>query len=310
MRAALILGLSSLFLLFACGGDSASTTTSLAKGALSISLTDAPIDEAENVFVTIRGISLKHEDGPWVDHDIEGELEATDLLTLQGGNSINLFNDTAIEPGSYQLRLNLSDEDMAHSLVIALGGEQHELVVPSGSETGLKFNSSILVPANGSADYMIDFDVRQSIVMKGNGQNNNGYLLKPVLRLLDNTKAASISGAFNDPALFVSADDLIAEPNSECSDDDPLSHNLVYVFEGSDVIPDDYYSQADENAVQAVTTAIVNFDEQSGEYHYTTAPLLAGEYTVSLTCNGDLENLELDDNLRFKATENKLLVID
>jgi hypothetical protein len=298
MKEALILGLSSIFLLFACGGDSASTN--LAKGALSISLTDAPIDEAENVFVTIRGISLKYEDGPWAEHDIEGELEATDLLTLQEGNSVSLFNDTAIEPGSYQLRLNLSDEDMAHSLVIALGGEQHELTVPSGAESGLKFNSSILVPANGSADYTIDFDARQSIVLRGNQQNNNGYLLKPVLRLIDNANAASISGTFSDSSLF----------NTDCSDDDPLSHNLVYVFEGSDIIPDDYYSQADDNRIQAVTTAIVKFNEQSGEYQYTTAPLLAGEYTVSFTCNSDLENLDLDDDLRFKATGNKSLVID
>ena len=141
----------------------------------------------------------------------------------------------------------------------------------------MKLSSSIVVPANGEADYTIDFDVRRSVVLRGNAQNNNGYLLKPVLRLIDNTQAGSISGTFTDTTLF----------DTDCSDSDPLTHNVVYVFEGADVIPDDYDSTVAEGAVQPVTTAIVNFDD--GEYSYTTAPLLAGDYTVSLTCNSDLE---------------------
>ncbi len=278
--------LFSLITLSACGGGGDS-----GQGSLSVSLADAPVDEAANVFVTIRGVSLNYEDSGWVDHDFETP-ELIDLLLLQSGTKINLFTDDEIDAGSYQVRLNLhSDDDNAPDqyIVIEEGGEEHELFIPSGFQTGLKLNSSIVVPSNGSADYTIDFDVRQSVVLRGNENNNNGYLLKPVLRLVDNTQATSISEVIQDttPSLFI----------TDCSDDDPLTHNAIYVFEG-DVTPDDYGSAG----AQAVTTALVNYNEVTGEYSYTTAPLLAGDYTVSFTCNSDLEVMDADDELDFKAT--------
>jgi len=51
--------------------------------------------------------------------------------------------------------------------------------------------------------------------------------------LVDNTEVGSISGEI-DPAIV----DLV----DGCSDSDPLTHNVVYVFEGHGVMPDDYGS--------------------------------------------------------------------
>jgi hypothetical protein len=290
MKLRCLVTLSSIVLLSACGGGGSSSGSS--QGSLSLSLTDAPVDDAANVFVTIRGISLNFEDSGWVDEDFETP-QKVDLLTLQAGNSFNLFTDDSVQAGVYQVRLNLfsdDDNELDNYIVISEGGAEHELTIPSGDQTGLKLNSTITVPANGSANYTIDFDVRQSVTLRGNQQNNNGYSLRPVLRLVDNTQAGTITGVFTDTTLFT----------TDCSDEDPLTHNVVYVFEGADVTPDDYGS----GGAQAVTTATVTSNDNS-EYTYTTALLLDGEYTVSLTCNSDLEDLSTDDDLLFKATENK-----
>lgn len=304
MKFRYLLACSSFVLLTACGGGSSNSDsgsgsgTGSNTGSLSVSLTDAPVDEAVNVFVTLRGISLNLNDSGWVDHDFDSP-EKIDLLTLQAGNSISLFEEDGVEAGSYEVRLNLySDDDNEpdHYIVIEEDGAEHELFIPSGDQTGLKLGSTITVTENGTADYTIDFDVRQSVVLRGNQNNNNGYLLKPVLRLIDNSGAGSISGVIADASLLT----------ADCSDEDPLTHNVIYVFEGADVTPDDYGS----DGAQAVTTAIVNFDEDSGIYSYTTAPLPVGEYTISLTCNSDLEDVAENDELLFKATENKTVVAD
>jgi len=284
---AMALPLALPLALTSCGGDSNSDT---ATGSLAVRLVDAPVDDASSVVVTVAGVSLNYEGAGWVDYNFDSP-RSVDLLTLQGGESLPLFPQAEVAAGSYRIRLNLhSDGDMAtneHYLVASADSGEHALTIPSGFETGLKLNSSVVVPANGSASYTIDFDVRRSVVMRGNNENNNGYALKPVLRLIDNTQADVISAVINDtdPSLF----------SSNCSDNDPLTHNVVYIFEG-DVTPDDYGS----GGAQAVTTAPVTFDEQSGEYRYTSAPLLYGEYTIALTCNADLEDVEADDELNFK----------
>jgi len=290
MKTKALLALTVPFFIAACGSDSSSGGSKT--GSLTVKLTDAPVDGAANVFVTVGGVSLNFNDAGWVDHNFDTP-QKVDLLTLQGGETLTLFPQADVLAGSYQVRLNLHDDGDAatneHYLVENDSSAEQPLTIPSGSQTGLKLSSSIVVPANGSADYTIDFDVRRSVVLRGNAQNNNGYSLKPVLRLIDNTVADSISGVITDtdPSLFT----------TDCSDDDPLTHNVVYVYEGTGVTPDDYGSAGTE----AVTTAPVQYNETSGEYSYVTAPLLAGEYTVALTCNADAEDVEADDELSFKA---------
>lgn len=288
---------ASIALLSGCGGagSAISAGTSASASKISLSLTDAPIDDANNVFVSLRGVSLNYEDSGWVDYDFD-EVQKIDLLTLQSGNTLNLLDEVEAEPGNYAARLNIhsdDDNDPDNYIVLTEGGAEHILKIPSGEQTGLKLSSSIIVPSNGSADYIIDFDVRKSIVKRG---QKDDYLLKPVLRLIDNTSAGSITGEISDTSLLT----------SNCSDDDPLSHNTIYVFEGADVTPDDI----DGDTVEPVTTTPLVFNEGSGAYAYTASFLLAGNYTVALTCNSNLEDIETDDELNFTNIHNATVVSD
>jgi hypothetical protein len=287
------------------GGDGSSGSSETTN--LQVTLTDAPVDSAAAVCVTITGIELNPDDSGWTEYPFEiTDLsvkcdEATDhvnLLTLTEGTSIELL-DEDVGAGVYEVRLVLADDDgegqFEHYIEPDTGGVE-ELFIPSGSQTGLKLDSSIVVAANSPASYTIDFDVRQSVVLRGNPTNNNGYLLQPVLRLIDNTEAGTISEVITDTTLLT----------TDCSDDDPLTFNIIYVFEGADATPDDYGS----GGTEAVTTAVVNFDGESGEYSYVTAPLVAGEYTIALTCNGDLEDVDVNDELQFKAISNVTVEVD
>ncbi|WNO11437.1 DUF4382 domain-containing protein [Teredinibacter sp. KSP-S5-2] len=294
------------FSLFLCscggGGGYNSNSSSVDKNdsnqstpTLSINLTDAPVDNASNVYVSIRGLALNFEDSGWVDYDLN-EVERVDLLTLQSGTTLSLLSGLEVVPGEYRVRLNLYDDGdettFEHSIVIEEGGLEYNLFIPSGDQTGLKLNSNIIVPESGSIFYTIDFSVRKSIVRRGKDHN---YLLKPVLTLIENSRAGSISGVIEDTTLL----------DTDCSDDDPISHNAIYVYAGHDVIPDDIGSAG----AQPVATVLVEYDEVSGEFSYNIPFIEVGDYTVSLTCNADLENIETDDELLFKATVNETVSV-
>lgn len=288
-----VIPLSALVFLVGCSSGSDTANLGSTKNTISVSLTDAPIDEAKSVFVSIKGLSLKYENSEWVEHNFEAPKKI-DLLTLQNGNSINLLDSVEAQPGAYAIRLNLhSDDDNSpdNSIVLSEGGQEFELFIPSGSETGLKLSSPIIVPENAAANYTIDFDVRKSIVKRG---KEHRYLLKPVLRLVDNSVVGSIRGAIADITMFT----------TDCSDQDPLTNNVIYVYEGSDAIPDDIGS----SGAQPVSTTSVVFDEITGEYSYKAAFLTAGDYTVGFTCNSDLENTEADDELSFKLISNVTVI--
>ena len=104
-------------LVTACGGSSSSSSAE--KTSLRISLTDAPVDSAEAVCITITGIELNLDDGGWVEYPFEISDpsvkcdEATDhlnLLTLTEGSTIELL-DEDVEAGTYKVRLVLADND-------------------------------------------------------------------------------------------------------------------------------------------------------------------------------------------------------
>ncbi|RUM92837.1 MAG: DUF4382 domain-containing protein [Thiomicrospira sp.] len=281
-----VYALSVAALLSGCQSDSGSDSS----GSLSVGLTDAPIDEAQHVYVSIKGLSLNHEGEGWVDYDLDN-VKRVDLLSLQSGNTLDLVENITVQSGNYKVRLNLAADDgdatPEHAIVLAQGGAEYPITIPSGYQTGLKLTSDISVLENGSASYTIDFDVRKSIVQT----SSTSYKLKPVLHIVDNADVGSLSGTI-DATLLTAA---------TCSDSDPDTYNAVYVFKGSDVTPDDLGS----SGAQAVSTTPVEYDSATGQYQYKSAFLQEGDYTVAFTCSADVEDTETDDELNFVTLGNR-----
>lgn len=258
--------------------------------SMTLKITDAPIDNATRVMIKFDAVELRQEDS---DYSVLFELnqpQSINLLELQGTRSADLLTNIAVEAGIYdELRLIIDDSEM-NSFIELNDGSIHDLKIPSGSSSGLKIKGELIVPANRPALFTIDFDVRKSIVRAG---NSSKYLLKPVLRLVDDTTVGHVRGS-------VDADLLIA---SSCSDADVDSHNAVYIFNGADALPDDIDQSSDDD-VEPVTTTSIEYDASSDSYVFEAAYLEAGEYTLAITCNANLEDIEADDDLLFFDIQN------
>jgi hypothetical protein len=256
-------------------------------GTLTLGVTDAPVDNANRVVVEFTGVTLKPSAGNEIAFDFD-EPRQIDLLALQGGETDLLLDEVSLAAGNYNwIRLTVNAGMNASDSFIELeDGSVHALFIPSGNQTGLKLVQGFTVPANGSADFTIDFDLRKSVVDPQSV--GTPYILKPALRLLDNTEVGAIAGT---------VDNAIASA-ADCSP-------AVYVYEGSDVTPDDVGS-----SVEPVASALVNMSDATGEFEYTVAFLLAGDYTAALTCDADADAADTDDDITFEAQQNATVEVN
>jgi hypothetical protein len=170
--------------------------------------------------------------------------------------------------------------------------QTHEfLFLPSGRQTGLKLQGGFVIPAGGSADFTIDFDVKKSIFNAGgNASGNNKYMLKPAHRLVNNVEAGSIVGK---------VDVINLEQQLGCDVDDEY-YGSVYVYEGADVTPTDLDVTAEDEG-PLVTVSVTNEDNDS-LYSYKAAFLTEGGYTISYSCQPD--DNETSESLDFEGTQN------
>lgn len=264
----------------ACTDDSSS-------GTLSLSISDAPVDNANRVVVEFSGVSVKPASGEAVEFSFETARQI-DLLALQGGASELLLDDVVLDAGNYawvQLHVN-AGMDASDSFIELVDGSMHALYMPSGNETGLKLVQGFTIPVNGSADFTIDFDLRKSITDPE--AQGTPYILRPALRIVDNTEVGTIAGT---------VDASIAN-TTECSP-------AVYVYEGHDITPGEVGSES-----EPVASGLVAMSDSTGEFEYAIAFLLTGDYTVALTCDAAADSADSIDNITFEAQQNAVVEVN
>ncbi len=268
-------GLAALLACFAIAGcDGGSDAVSARSSTLSIALTDGPLSSATKVWLQFSGVEVKPVGGTVQTFNF-APSKGFDLLTLRNGNAAMLLGDTTMPAGDYEwIRLML--DPAAGSSYVVDGTGQHSLRVPSGAETGLKLVRGFTMPADGRADFTVDFVLDKSILTPP-GQSPE-YMMKPVLRITDNIQVGKIAGTF-------AADTLNAIP--ACTAKAPS----VYLYSGANVVPDDIFNPLNGGTDTAptvdplvTTTAAVN---GSGVYAYQIAYVPVGTYTVAFTCDND-----------------------
>lgn len=185
-----------------CGGGGGSTEVN---GTLTLSLTDAPLVDEDNVtgvYISITGIEYHTSGDGWKSMgDFNTSVNPINLLDWQDGNSIKL-GEFSLPAGKYtQMRFMLdaaeeNEQPKSNTgCFIEFNNDTNEtLYVPSGSQTGYKAIGNYDVPVNGEVNMTADFDVRKSIVVSGNGSH---YKLKPTIKLVVTNEAGSIKGTIS-----------------------------------------------------------------------------------------------------------------
>ena len=303
---------SGTFGLAGCGGSSGGEAT----GTLKIGLTDGPVDNAVAVFIQFTGLELKPAGGPPEIHELDAsscdDFDTAgnctiDLLQLQGTESRTLFAKN-LPAGEYQwVRLLVNAEQNVNDSYVTLLDDMENtmdcpLWIPSGGETGLKIVSGVTVTANGVSSYMLDFDARTSITAPPGLPSPSieclqNYVLKPAIRIVDETEVGSIAGTV-DPSVLTTLNAQGEEVFVDgCRDEEPdgiVDFLDVYVLEsinGSAAVDD--YDGVDD----PITSAIAKWNAATSLYEYEVGYLLEGEYRLGLTCTADKDVMPGQDGM-------------
>ncbi|HVL38292.1 MAG TPA: DUF4382 domain-containing protein [Fimbriimonadaceae bacterium] len=166
-----------------CGGSGSNPFTG-GNGTLAVRLADAPDPTITDVDVNIDRVEA-NIGGQWqVITDADQTVDLMDLV-----HTDLLLGQALVPAGRYnQVRLivtsgSVTDEDGTHNLLI-----------PSGIQTGIKINLNFDVPEGDTVEVLLDFNVQKSIVKQGNGV----YRLQPVIPAVVKITSGTISGTVTD----------------------------------------------------------------------------------------------------------------
>ncbi|MDR9455864.1 MAG: DUF4382 domain-containing protein [Salegentibacter sp.] len=171
--AVLGLGLTS------CSDDDTDDAITEENARVTVRMTDAPGDydavivDVEDVMIQVEAEQGVTDEEGWLSLD-DVEAGQYDLLELTGGMT-QLLADSEIPAGFVsQMRLVLGPDNF-----VEIDGDLIPLATPSAEQSGLKLNLNQELEAGEHYEFLLDFDVEESIVETGNG----GLILKPVIRL-------------------------------------------------------------------------------------------------------------------------------
>lgn len=274
-----VLVAATTLLIASCSMDGDGST-----GTMNLSMTDAPLDAGgvNGAYITVDGIEY-NLNGQWETMGGFDGPETFDLAALTNGES-KLLGQLQLPAGEYtQIRFILGAPDEGTTPPSSPGswieygdtndgeytdGEDTPLFVPSGGQTGYKAQAEepFTVPANGSVDITADFDLRRAVVEAG-----DRMILKPVLRLVVEDQAGSISGSVENE-----------------SDNDVV----VYAYEDGEYDSSEVDDPGEEDSrfPNAVTSA-----RPDDEGNYTLAFLAAGTYDL-VVAEYDGEGAYVDDS--------------
>lgn len=184
------------YALFACD------STNPGIGTLSVRMTDAPfpfdsvatvnawivrvdarVTASDSAAVAANTDEGSKTSGGWT--TIATPNQSYELLALRNGIS-TFLGDNELTAGTYsgfRLILDPSKSNVTLKNGTVLDGANGKIVFPSGAQTGIKINltSPVTIVANDTTQMLVDFDVGNSFVMRGNSIAQNGLLFKPVV---------------------------------------------------------------------------------------------------------------------------------
>ena len=288
-------------LLAACGGSS-SDNPPPQTGDVQLSMTDAPADDLAQVQLTLNAVALKPAQGGMIRRDLDEPLIIENLLALQGAESTVIMPTTEVPAGRYNwIRLYVQGGD-GNTYVIEDNGGEFPLYVPGQQnnqdrERHVQLVSGFVVPVDGEVDFTLDVDLRRAITKPA---NKDYYLLRPAVRIVDDSQVGTIEGTISDSLINDEACTSIMEG-------DALEGNAVYLYTNHDAVTGDVFVDDQGNPADSdnpVTTATVNYNADSDSYDYQIGFVPEGDYTLAFTCQALDDMPDTDEDLTFSAQRN------
>ena len=278
------------------GGDAGTTVAGGGRGGteygfLTLSISDAPIDNATELQVQLDGVELMPASDSADEEAILIQFEEPKIINLlksQDADSTLLLSNEILPTGVYnwlRLKITAVNDGILDTFIRLDDGTVHELEIPSDSEIGLQIGDGVEIIANTPSAKTIVFDLRKSVDMTIPGD----FKLEPTLNIVNDNESGSIQGTVRMKTLT----------SSRCSDSDPSTDNVVYLYEGFHVQPDDI----DGIEPEPVMSELVKLNT-SGEYEYQFNHVPYGKYTIVFSCQANLEDPKGDDVINFSRTKN------
>lgn len=246
--------------------------------SVSIDLSSADGEGLQSVVLSIDGVQLRDGDG--TRQRLQTQTSGIEMRDLLAGQSRSLISGFSVAEGRYTgLRLSF-DEDAEQTLRLQTGA-QFNLRLDDQDQF---FDIDLNVEEDEDARLIAVLDLRFSLRQT----DADDYRLSPYLRLVNADQAASIDGSISAGA--VSSSDCAA-------DGTPGNGVAVYLFKGADAEPIDFNrSRLGPFASAAVRPA-------DNGFAYTLAFLPAGDYRIAWTCDGDIDQPEASETLRFRDAQ-------
>jgi len=184
--------------LTSCSDDTTEPVNSVEDGTLRMTLVDAPvqIQDVDSLVVVFDRVMVHRCEEEIIEGEEEWITVLPDTLPVQDRtfNLLELVNgvfatlgEVELEPGTYtQVRI------MLESASLVINGEDQDLFIPSGYESGIKLVHAFKIEPDVITDLVVDFDVASSLHEAPPGSGN--YILRPTIRLVQKTLSGTISG--------------------------------------------------------------------------------------------------------------------
>ncbi|WP_428309918.1 DUF4382 domain-containing protein [Hydrocarboniphaga sp.] len=245
-------------------------------GKVGVELSADPAATTANrqIGVSIEAITLQRDDGS--EDRIKLDDPVTVDLLLYNGRTFTLLDAESLDAGDYTgIRLeyrNPQNDDGKDNYVIDGNGARQALIVDADDA----FTPLDLTVKKKGKTYTLQLRIDLRLSYSENSNTDERHLA-PVMRAVRDTKAAKVSGSVKDSLIS----------GSDCKDGRNTGVGVtVYAFnklaEGTE--PHDY----DGSEPRAIATTPIT--GSSGNWRYNLPLLPPGDYTLALTCNGDIED--------------------
>ncbi len=257
----------------------AMTLSACEDGRVDVALSaDRPAVNAQSVVVTVDGITLQRADNSEDRIDLKDPVRI-DLLDYDTA-AFSLLDNESLDAGDYtgislRLRENDSGSNGNDYIIDNLGGQRPLDILGGDRVEPLVFK----VKKNGGKSFTLELRMDLRLSLAANGQDRS---LRPALRAVRTSKAASVSGSVSDSLVR----------SASCRGNRTAGVGVaVYAFAGSDIEPDD-----DDGSVPDPIASAPVLPSGSNNWSYRIGTLPAGDYTFALTCDGDREDAVVDND--------------